>query len=100
LLSLFPDQLKKSKGYDWQFADNYPSRSLDAVYLDAVHTYEDTVAAIGRWKSKVKPGGLFCGHDYASYYPGVAQAVRESLGEPHRVFADSSWMFNIKETPG
>ena len=95
LLSLFPDQLKKSKGYDWQFADTFPSGSLDAVYLDAVHTYDDTVSAISRWQPKIKPGGILCGHDFASYYPGVVQAIRESLGEPHRAFADSSWMVTI-----
>ena len=96
LLPLFPDRLTKHKGYDWQFADDYAPTSLDAVYIDAVHTYADTLAAIRRWQPKVKPGGILCGHDYARYFPGVMKAVDEALGPPHRTFADTSWMV---ETP-
>jgi hypothetical protein len=91
LLSRFPDRLTKQKGYDWQFADEYAPGSLDAVYLDAVHTYDDTLAAIGRWCPKIKAGGLLCGHDYADTFPGVVQAVNEALNCPPRVFGDSSW---------
>lgn len=95
LVSQFPDRLTKLKGYDWDFLDNYSSSSLDAVYLDAVHTYEDTLASIRRWRAKVRSGGILCGHDYAPYYPGVIQAVRETVGEPHRLFADTSWMIVV-----
>lgn len=95
LLPLFPDRLTKLKGYDWQYSDNYSSGSLDAVYLDAVHTYDDTLASIRRWLPKVKSGGILCGHDYAPFYPGVVQAVRELLGEHARLFADTSWMIVV-----
>lgn len=95
LKSQFPEQLIKMKGYDWQFADDFPAASVDAVYLDAVHTYDDTLIAIARWRSKIKRGGILCGHDYANYFPGVVQAVHEAIGEPQRVFADSSWMFDV-----
>ncbi len=95
LLVLFPDRLTKRKGYDLQFADSYADGSLDAVYLDAVHTYEDTLAAIRRWQPKVRRGGLLCGHDYVSWFPGVVEAIRETVGEPKRVFADSSWLVHM-----
>lgn len=90
---LYPDRLKKRKGYDRDFVEEYPAGSVDAVYVDSVHTYRDTLEAIRRWREKVKPGGLLAGHDYAAYFPGVVQAVEEALGRPQRVFADTSWAY-------
>jgi predicted O-methyltransferase YrrM len=56
-----------------RFADN----SLDAVFIDAGHTYEDVAADLDAWMSKVKPGGILAGHDYD--YPGVKVAVDERI---------------------
>lgn len=95
LLKVFPDRLTKRKGYDWQFIDEYADGSLDAVYLDAVHTYEDTLAAIRRWKPKVRAGGVLCGHDYAAWFPGVVRAANEAMGTPQRVLADTSWLMRV-----
>jgi Methyltransferase domain len=95
LLPRYRGRLTKRKGYDWQFLDEYPPGSVDAVYLDAVHTYADTRDAIRRWRPKVTPGGFLCGHDYAEYFPGVVQAVQEVLGTPHRVFPDTSWVVRV-----
>lgn len=91
LLPLYRERLTKLKGYDTDFVGDYEDGSLDAVYLDAVHTYDETLKAIRRWRPKLKPGGLLCGHDYAESFPGVVQAVQESLGGPDRAFADTSW---------
>lgn len=54
-----------------QFEDN----SIDFVFLDASHEYEDIKADIAAWYPKVKPGGLFAGHDYS--WTGVNKAVTE-----------------------
>lgn len=101
LLSQFYGRLTKKKGYDWDFVEEYGSGSLDAIYLDSVHTYPDTLGAIRRWKSKVKYGGFFCGHDFAECFSGVQCAVRELLGEPIHSFADTSWMVRFSHNnPG
>jgi len=92
LLGPFYGRLSKKKGYDWDFVEEYGPGSLDAVYIDSVHTYLDTLGAIRRWRSKVKPGGFCCGHDFTGYFSGVQQAVREALGEPAQVFGDTSWL--------
>jgi len=42
------------------FKDNY----FDFLYLDADHSYEASKKDIAMWYSKVKPGGIFSGHDY------------------------------------
>lgn len=92
LLPPYPDRLVKRKGYDAGFVEEYAPGSLDAVYIDSIHTFEETTAAIRRWRPKVKAGGLLAGHDYVSYFPGVMRAVSETLGQPQRVFADTSWV--------
>lgn len=63
-----------------QFEDN----SLDAVFIDANHDYENVKADINAWYPKVKSGGIISGHDYSPIaegngHPGVRQAVHESF---------------------
>jgi len=55
----------------------YDDASLDFVFLDAGHRYEDITADIKAWQPKVKPGGILAGHDY--HYPDVTRAVNEAF---------------------
>jgi predicted O-methyltransferase YrrM len=70
--------------------------SLDFCYIDACHRYSHVKEDLNAWWSKVKEGGLFCGHDYSvnekvwlsrrphrKEFPhfGVAQAVDEFVKE-------------------
>jgi hypothetical protein len=50
---------------------------LAFCYIDAAHEYEGVKRDILAWKSKVKPGGIFAGHD-AQHEP-VMKAVEELL---------------------
>lgn len=50
----------------------YQDESLDFVFLDASHKYEDIKADIEAWYPKVKPGGIFSGHDYPAWTQVVA----------------------------
>ena len=62
-----------------KFKDN----SLDFVFIDASHEYEDVRDDIIAWYPKVKPGGIIAGHEYYheeyDWFPGVKQAVNELL---------------------
>ena len=51
--------------------------SLDFVYLDGSHIYDDVVDDIDVWYSKVKTGGVIGGHDFDADYIGVCKAVFE-----------------------
>lgn len=52
--------------------------SLDAVYIDSSHEYEQTTKELKICRKKVRPGGVIAGHDYGSTrHPGVTQAVNE-----------------------
>lgn len=61
-----------------KFADN----SIDFLFLDAGHEYEDIIADMSAWYPKVKKGGIIAGHDY---YPnqqdkwGVYPAIHHLL---------------------
>jgi hypothetical protein len=68
--------------------NKFEDKSIDMIFLDAGHTYEEVKNDIEKWKGKVKY--LFCGHDYCSGWPGVKQAVDEAFGAPDGV-ADTIW---------
>jgi len=44
--------------------DLFAENSLDFVYVDAGHDYDNIVRDLKVWYPKVRKGGLFCGHDY------------------------------------
>ena len=55
-----------------QFADE----SLDFVFIDASHDYEDVKNDIAAWLPKVKVGGILAGHDY--HHPPIVSAITDS----------------------
>ena len=59
-------------------ASLFAKASFDFVYLDTRHKYEFIKKDIDCWYEKVKPGGVFSGHDYCRYKEyGVIEAVQE-----------------------
>lgn len=58
------------------FTDN----TIDFVYIDNGHTYEQVKGDANRWWPKVRVGGMLCGHDYV--LPGdVKTAIDEFVKE-------------------
>jgi len=61
----------------------FPAGYFDWIYLDACHARECVAEDLRDWWPKLKPGGLFAGHDYwdASQFPwiDVRSAVDEFL---------------------
>jgi len=37
--------------------------AFDLVFIDADHSYESVRNDVAAWRSKVRPGGILCGHD-------------------------------------
>ena len=64
--------------------------TLDFVFLDAIHDYENTRADIRAWKRTLRPGGVLAGDDYRPRFPGLIRAVDELLPE-RRVSAGIWW---------
>lgn len=42
--------------------------SLDFVYIDGNHNFENVTADLAAWSKKVRPGGIIAGHDYALHH--------------------------------
>ena len=73
----------------------FKDESLDFVFIDASHEYEDVRDDILAWYPKVKPGGIIAGHDYYheehDWFPGVKQAVNELL--PGFIPDERCWIY-------
>lgn len=61
-----------------QAAKKYQDGSLDFVFIDAAHDYDNVKADLEAWFPKVKEGGLLAGDDF--YHKGVERAVTERFG--------------------
>jgi predicted O-methyltransferase YrrM len=55
--------------------------NLDAVFIDADHSYASVKEDIAAWIGKVRPGGVLAGHDYVDpVWDEVTRAVHDTLG--------------------
>jgi hypothetical protein len=81
------------KHFSYEVVDRYADRSLDFVFQDASHTYENLKRDLEDWFPKVKVGGYFGGHDYhEKSWPGVVKAVNEFFGEGKFQIRGNSWL--------
>lgn len=60
----FVDRRRVHQAKSEQTYNNYPDGYFDFAFVDADHTYEAVSLDIELWAPKVKPGGIFAGHDY------------------------------------
>ena len=64
-------------------ANNAEIPPLDAVYIDADHSYEAVLADLRAWEKRLKPTGFLSGHDYTKNAQatewgfGVIEAVKD-----------------------
>jgi predicted GH43/DUF377 family glycosyl hydrolase len=69
-------ELVATSGDSTSRADEIPDGSMDVVFLDRAHQWHAISGDLERWWGKVKPGGLYAGHDYRSnVWVDVAPAV-------------------------
>ena len=75
--------------------EQFPDESLDFIFIDGNHSYEFVITDLERWYPKVKPYGIFAGHD--SNTEGVQKALSEFCPK-HRVknirpLKNTAWYF-------
>ena len=56
-------------------AEDFEDNSVDFIFIDGSHDYESVKLDINAWYPKLKPTGIFAGHDIN--FAGVKQAVDE-----------------------
>ena len=71
-------------------AKTFADKSLDFVYLDARHDYRSVDEDLRTWWPKMKPNGMFAGHDYKDSF------VRNNLVEVKRAVDNFAYEFGLK----
>lgn len=69
--------------------------SLDFVYIDGAHDYENARHDVFGWSKKVRIGGTVSGHDYFDHVEGVKFGVIQAVDE--YVKANDQELFVTKE---
>ncbi|MDC6464867.1 class I SAM-dependent methyltransferase [bacterium] len=64
------------KGYSLEIVKQYKDKTLDFIFIDASHDYDNVFADITEWYKKLKPNGIIAGDDY-SWCDGVKNAVHD-----------------------
>ena len=79
-------------------AQRFPDKSLDFVFIDAAHDYENVRTDIMAWLPKMKIDGIMAGHDYIPTYPGVVKAVDEIFKDKvdKKYAYEGCWMVDLK----
>jgi len=66
--------VKRMKSLD--AAKEIENGSLDFIYIDAMHDFDNVIMDLINWAPKVRDGGIISGHDYYHYANyGAAEAV-------------------------
>jgi predicted O-methyltransferase YrrM len=77
-------------------ADMYEDQSLNCVFIDAAHDYDNVCKDIRAWLPKVKPGGILAGHDIC--YDPIIRAVKDTLGSEIITMREQDvWIFKVKK---
>lgn len=82
-------QINESSETACKYFDNH---SIDFIYLDAGHDYNNISKDIDNWRHKIKPGSFIAGDDYS--WDGVKQAVSENFKD-YEVINDR-WIAKVK----
>lgn len=80
--------LKVLKMYSAEAVKQFDDNSVDMVFIDAGHTYEEVFTDIKQWLPKVKK--IICGHDIK--YGQVERAVREMFGNEFEINKENIWI--------
>jgi predicted O-methyltransferase YrrM len=81
-------------------ADQFEDESLDFIYIDASHRFSGVAMDLLKWWPKLKPGGLFAGHDYWKCYRcEVMEAVNGFVVETKQILRVTTDDLNNKGDP-
>lgn len=84
-------------GISHEVANRFLDNSIDTLFIDGGHSYNQVKADLDAWLPKLKTTGIISGHDYNSHaWPGVVAAVNEKFGSPHKI-ENQCWFIYLKD---
>lgn len=89
------DSFKVIVGKSDDSSVNFDDDSVDAIFIDAGHSYESVYNDIKSWLPKIKNGGIISGHDYGSW-PGVKLAVDDIFVKIDKI-ENNCWFVKINK---
>lgn len=72
----FKNRIKLIRKFSDDAVSDIPDNSLDFIFIDGLHTYDQVTKDMNNYYSKVKDGGIFAGHDY-----NVISAIHKAVNE-------------------
>lgn len=87
----FSNRAKLIRKKSLEVIHEIPDNSLDFVYIDGNHFYDEVLADIVAWMDKVRPRGILIGDDFNwnGNLNNVARAVHECFRFEYGVMADT-----------
>ena len=80
------------KGDSVEMSKEFNDNSIDFIFVDASHIYENVLKDLKHWYPKLKTGGIITGHDYSS--PGVKNAVDQFFMFRAKSYIGDCWICN------
>lgn len=90
------DNIKHIRMTSDDAVESLTETSVDFIYIDGLHTYEQIKKDIINYLPLLKPNCLIGGHDYHRNWDGVVRGINELLEKPDVTFSDTSWIKLIK----
>lgn len=92
------NKVRLIKDYSQNCADEIEDDSIDMLFIDNEHIYDQIISDLHNYWPKIKIGGIICGHDYEERFPGISKGVYEFFGSNYNVLPHSSVFVSYKDT--
>ena len=79
------------KGNSHEIYDNFKDESIDFLFIDGSHQYEDVKKDLELWFPKMKPNGIISGHDY-NHAP-IKKAIDDFFNSRAMPYTGGCWYF-------
>lgn len=95
-IELVKNYIKPIRKTSLEASTLFSNNSIDVVFIDASHEYEDVKNDIEVWYPKIKKDGIISGHDYGDWCPGVIKAVDEFRKQTDLFYKDEGcWAIRV-----
>lgn len=79
------------RGYSLVEIKRFSDDSLDFVYIDGNHSFQNCTNDICEWTRKVRPGGIISGHDFTLYRKEAEIHVKQVVSAYTRSYDIHPW---------